>query len=122
MDTIDITITKNKLQILILQAQENIKKQATNSKKEALDTLTDAYSTICFLQAALDNLQKKNLIAEQNNIKAYRQNQQLKKKLVVLYSMNLYMINLDYIYYVMFVVCIVSFFAGMLTHYLFNRN
>ena len=80
MDTIDITITKNKLQILILQAQEHIKKQATNSKKEALDTLTDAYSTICFLQAALDNLQKKNLIAEQNNIKAYRQNQQLKKK------------------------------------------
>ena len=42
MDTIDITITKNKLQILILQAQENIKQQATNSKKEALDTLTDA--------------------------------------------------------------------------------
>ena len=80
MDTIDITITKNKLQILILQAQENIKQQATNSKKEALDTLTDAYSTICFLQAALDNLQKKNLIAEQNSIKAYRQNQQLKKK------------------------------------------
>ena len=36
--------------------------------------------------------------------------------------MNLYMINLDYIYYVMFVVCIVSFFGGMLTHYLFNRN
>ena len=81
MDTIDITITKNKLQILILQAQENIKQQATNSKKEALDTLTDSYSTICFLQAALDNLQKKNLIAEQNNIKAYRQNQKLKKKI-----------------------------------------
>ena len=58
MDTIDITITKNKLQILILQAQENIKKQATNSKKEALDTLTDAYSTIC-LTSLLDNLQKK---------------------------------------------------------------
>lgn len=35
--------------------------------------------------------------------------------------MNLYMINLDYIYYIMFVVCIVSFFGGMLTHYLFNR-
>ena len=80
IDTIDITITKNKLQILILQAQENIKKQATNSKKEALDTLTDAYSTICFLQAALDNYEE-NLIAEQNNIKAYRQNQQLKKKI-----------------------------------------
>ena len=31
------------------------------------------------------------------------------------------MINIDYIYYVMFVVCIVSFFAGMLTHFLFNR-
>ena len=73
------------------------------------------------LQAALDNLQKKNLIAEQNNIKAYRQNQQLKKNLVILYSMNLYMINMDYIYYVMFVVCVVSFFGGMLTHYLFNR-
>ena len=39
---------KEQLQILILQAQENIKKQATNSKKEALDTLTDVYSTICF--------------------------------------------------------------------------
>ena len=36
MDTIDITITKNKLQILILQAQENIKKQATNSKKRSI--------------------------------------------------------------------------------------
>ena len=53
MDTIDITITKNKLQILILQAQENIKKQATNSKKEALDTLTDAYSTICFFTSCI---------------------------------------------------------------------
>ena len=80
MDTIDITITKNKLQILILQAQENIKKQATNSKKEALDTLTDAYSTIVYLQAALDDLRKKNLIAEQNNVKAYRQNKKLKQK------------------------------------------
>ncbi|QDP58203.1 MAG: hypothetical protein Unbinned2365contig1001_35 [Prokaryotic dsDNA virus sp.] len=80
MDTIDITITKNKLQILILQAQENIKEKATNSRKEALDTLTDAYSTIVYLQAALDNLHKKNLIAEQNCIKAYKQNQQLKKK------------------------------------------
>ena len=36
--------------------------------------------------------------------------------------MNLYMINMDYIYYVMFVVCVVSFFGGMLTHYLFNRQ
>ena len=36
--------------------------------------------------------------------------------------MNLYVINMDYIYYVVFVVCIVSFFAGMLTHYLFNKD
>jgi phage-related minor tail protein len=80
MDTIDITITKNKLQILMLQARENIKEKATNSKKEALDTLTDAYSTIVYLQAALDDLRKKNLIAEQNNVKAYRQNKKLKQK------------------------------------------
>ena len=80
MDTIDITITKNKLQILMLQARENIKEKATNSKVEALDTLTDAYSTIVYLQAALDDLRMKNLIAEQNNVKAYRQNKKLKQK------------------------------------------
>ena len=80
MDTIDITITKNKLQILMLQARENIKEKATNSKKEALDTLTDAYSTIVYLQSALDDLRKKNLISEQNNVKAYRQNKKLKQK------------------------------------------
>ena len=45
-----------------------------------LDTLTDAYSTIVYLQAALDDLRKKNLIAEQNNVKAYRQNKKLKQK------------------------------------------
>ena len=80
MDTIDITITKNKLQILMLQARENIKEKATNNKVEAFDTLTDAYSTIVYLQAALDDLRKKNLIAEQNNVKAYRQNKKLKQK------------------------------------------
>ena len=81
MDTIDITIAKNKLQILILQAQENIKKQATQQRREALETLTDAFQTIVFLQAANDDLRKKHLIAEQNSIKAYKQNQQLKKKI-----------------------------------------
>ena len=55
MDTIDITIAKNKLQILILQAQENIKKQATQQRREALETLTDAFQTIVFY---LKNLSK----------------------------------------------------------------
>ena len=96
MDTIDITITKNKLQILMLQARENIKEKATNNKVEALDTLTDAYSTIVYLQATL---------------------QRMKLYIVILYSM-----DLKYIYYIVFMVCIVSFFAGLLTHYLFNRD
>lgn len=81
MDTIDITIAKNKLQILILQAQENIKKQATQQRREALETLTDAFQTIVFLQAANDDLRKKHLIAEQNNIRSYRQNVKLKQKI-----------------------------------------
>jgi hypothetical protein len=41
----------------------------------------------------------------------------LNKNLVNLYSM-----DLKYIYYIVFMVCIVSFFAGLLTHYLFNRD
>ena len=80
MDTIDITIAKNKLQILILQAQENIKEKATNNRLDALDTLTEAYKTIVYLQNSLEQLKRKHLESEQNNIKAYIQNKRLKQK------------------------------------------
>ena len=80
METIDITIAKNKLQILILQAQENIKEKATNNRLDALDTLTEAYKTIVYLQNSLEQLKRKHLESEQNNIKAYIQNKRLKQK------------------------------------------
>ena len=81
MDTIDITIIKNKLQILIYQSQENIKKQKTAQRIDALETLTGAYSVIVELQNALEKLKHKHLIAEQNNIKAYRENVKFKRKI-----------------------------------------
>lgn len=80
METIDITIAKNKLQILIFQAQENIKEKATNNRLDALDTLTEAYKTIVYLQNSLEQLKRKHLESEQNNIKAYIQNKRLKQK------------------------------------------
>lgn len=81
MTDLDYTITKNKLEILLLKAQEGLKSgKVTQSKLEAVETLQDTLKCIIELRYEIDELNKKHTLLIMQNVKAYKENVELKKK------------------------------------------
>jgi len=81
MNDLDYTITKNKLEILLLKAQEGLKVgKATQSKLEAVETLQDTLKCMLELRFVIDELNKKQSLLIMQNVKAYKETAELKKK------------------------------------------
>ena len=81
MNDLDYTITKNKLEILLLKAQESLKVgKVTQSKLEAVETLQDTLKCILELRYEIDELNKKQTLLTMQNVKAYKETAELKKK------------------------------------------
>jgi len=81
MNDLDYTITKNKLEILLLKAQEGLKiGKVTQTKLEAVETLQDTLKCILELRYEIDQLNKKQTLLTIQNVKAYKETIELKKK------------------------------------------
>lgn len=81
MNDLDYTITKNKLEILLLKAQESLKDgKATQSKLDAVETLQESLSLVINMRLLIDDIKKKQTIVTLQNVKAYKEIIQLKKK------------------------------------------
>ena len=81
MNDLDYTITKNKLEILLLKAQEGLKSgKVTQSKLEAVETLQNALKCMLELRFTIDELNKKQSLLTMQNVKAYKETAELKKK------------------------------------------
>jgi len=81
MNDLDYTITKNKLEILLLKAQESLKSgKVTQSKLEAVETLQDTLKCMLGLRFTIDELNKKQSLLTMQNVKAYKETAELKKK------------------------------------------
>jgi hypothetical protein len=81
MTDLDYTITKNKLEILLLKAQEGLKSgRVTQSKLDAVETLQDSLKCIIELRLMLDEINKKQTLLTIQNVKAYKETAELKKK------------------------------------------
>ena len=85
MNDLDYTITKNRLEILLLKAQEDIKGgKPSPSKVEAIEVLQNALKLIYEMRHIIDEMNRKHTEISLQNVKAYRQTAELKKKLNVL--------------------------------------
>ena len=83
MNDLDYTITKNKLEILLLKAQEGLKSgKVTQSKLDAVETLQSSLKCILELRYTIDELNKKQTLLTLQNVKAYKETAQLKNKLI----------------------------------------
>lgn len=81
MNDLDYTITKNKLEILLLKAQEGLKVgKVTQSKLEAVETLQDTLKCMLELRFVIDELNKKHTLITMQNVKVYKETAELKKK------------------------------------------
>ena len=81
MTDLDYTITKNKLEILLLKAQEGLKVgRVTQSKLEAVETLQDSLKCMLELRLIIDELNKKQTLLTMQNVKSYKETTELKKK------------------------------------------
>jgi hypothetical protein len=81
MNDLDYTITKNRLEILLLKAQEGLKSgKVTQSKLDAVETLQSSLKLILELRSMLDELNRKNTLVTLQNIKAYKETAELKNK------------------------------------------
>ena len=81
MNDLDYTITKNKLEILLLKAQEGLKVgKVTQSKLDAVETLQSSLKCILELRFTIDELNKKQSLLTIQNVKAYKETAELKKK------------------------------------------
>lgn len=81
MNDLDYVITKNKLEILLLKAQESLKDgTVTQSKLDAVETLQESLSLIINMRLLIDDITKKQTMVTLQNVKAYKEITQLKKK------------------------------------------
>ena len=81
MNDLDYTITKNKLEILLLKAQEGLKVgKVTQSTLEAVETLQDAVKCMLELRFKIDELNKKKRLLTMPKVKADKTTAELKKK------------------------------------------
>jgi hypothetical protein len=82
MNDLEFTITKNKLEILLLKAQEGLKVgRVTQSKLDAVETLQESLKLIIKLRSIIDEVNKKNTLVTLQNVKAYKETAELKNKL-----------------------------------------
>ena len=83
MNDLDYTIAKNRLEILLLKAQESLKEgRETQSKMEAIETLQSTLKAMIDLRLTIDELNKKNTLITLQNVKAYKETAELKKKFI----------------------------------------
>jgi len=83
MTDLDYTIAKNRLEILLLKAQESLKEgRVTQSKMEAIETLQSTLKAMIQLRLTIDELNKKNTLITLQNVKAYKETAELKKKFI----------------------------------------
>ena len=83
MNDLDYTIAKNRLEILLLKAQESLKEETvTQSKMEAIETLQSSLKVMMELRLTIDELNKKNTLITLQNVKAYKETAELKKKFI----------------------------------------
>lgn len=83
MNDLDYTIAKNRLEILLLKAQESLKEgNVTQSKMEAIETLQSTLKAMIDLRLTIDELNKKNTLITLQNVKAYKETAELKKKFI----------------------------------------
>tara|TARA_B100000902_G_scaffold263550_1_gene249712 strand:- start:36 stop:299 length:264 start_codon:yes stop_codon:yes gene_type:complete len=83
MNDLDYTIAKNRLEILLLKAQESLKEgRVTQSKMEAIETLQSTLKAMIDLRLTIDELNKKNTLITLQNVKAYKETAELKKKFI----------------------------------------
>jgi hypothetical protein len=81
MTDLDYTITKNKLEILILKAQEGLKVgKVTQRKLYAVETLQSSLKCIIELRLMIDEMKNKQTLLTMQNVKAYKETAELKKK------------------------------------------
>ena len=81
MNDLDYTIAKNRLEILLLKSQESLKEgRVTQSKMEAIETLQSTLKAMMELRLTIDELNKKNTLITLQNVKAYKETAELKKK------------------------------------------
>jgi len=83
MNDLDFIITKNNLEILLLKAQASLKVgKVTQSKLDAVETLQDTLKCMLDLRNTIDELNKKNTLITLQNVKAYKETAELKKKFI----------------------------------------
>tara|TARA_B100000963_G_scaffold132989_1_gene115833 strand:- start:4424 stop:4687 length:264 start_codon:yes stop_codon:yes gene_type:complete len=83
MNDLDFIITKNNLEILLLKAQASLKVgKVTQSKLDAVETLQDTLKCMLELRNTIDELNKKNTLITLQNVKAYKETAELKKKFI----------------------------------------
>jgi len=83
MNDLDFIITKNNLEILLLKAQASLKVgKVTQSKLDAVETLQSSLKLILELRNIIDELNKKNTLITLQNVKAYKETAELKKKFI----------------------------------------
>ena len=81
MTDLDYTITKNKLEILLLKAQEGLKVgKVTQSKLDAVETLQSSLKCMIELRCTIDEMKNKQTLLTMQNVKAYKETAELKKK------------------------------------------
>lgn len=81
MTDLDYTIIKNKLEILLLKAQEGLKSgNVTQSKLDAVETLQDSLKCMLELRLMIDEMKSKQTLLTMQNVKAYKETVELKKK------------------------------------------
>ena len=81
MTDLDYTVTKNKLEILLLKAQEGLKVgKVTQSKLDAVETLQSSLKCMIELRSTIDEINKKQTLLTMQNVKAYKETAELKKK------------------------------------------
>ena len=83
MNDLDFKITKNNLEILLLKAQASLKVgKVTQSKLDAVETLQETLKCMLELRNTIDELNKKNTLITLQNVKAYKETAELKKKFI----------------------------------------
>ena len=83
MNDLDFIIIKNNLEILLLKAQASLKVgKVTQSKLDAVETLQETLKCMLELRNTIDELNKKNTLITLQNVKAYKETAELKKKFI----------------------------------------
>tara|TARA_R100000808_G_C2137285_1_gene145429 strand:- start:700 stop:960 length:261 start_codon:yes stop_codon:yes gene_type:complete len=82
MTDLDYIVTKNRVEILLLKAQENLNDgKVSKSKLEAVEVLQSALKLIINQNFLIDHYKKEVINIKLQNVKAYKDNTILKNKL-----------------------------------------